>query len=78
MKNINEVLRERLADPEFAREYYRQAAYHRLADQLLTLRKQRGLTQKELAEKFGTTQAVVSRLENLTVNPSLETVLKGG
>ena len=61
---------------EFKREYYRQAAFARLSDQFLMLRKQRGLTQKELAEKAGTTQAVISRLENGSVKPSLDTIVK--
>ena len=36
----------------------------KIAEQVYALRKQRGLTQKQLAEMIGTTQSVVSRLEN--------------
>ena len=40
------------------------------------LRKKRGITQQELAEKAKTTQAVVSRLENVSVHSSLESVIR--
>lgn len=76
MRDINDFILEKLNDPEFARAYYRQAAYFQLADQLVLLRKQRGLTQKALADLAGTTQTVVSRLENVSVHASLETVIK--
>ena len=36
------------------------------------LRKERGLTQKELAERTGINQADISKLENGTRNPSLK------
>lgn len=76
MKDLNIYLQEKLQDKEFALQYYRQATYFRLADQFLLLRKARGLTQTELADKADTTQTVVSRLENVSVRPSLETVVK--
>lgn len=76
MKDFNIFLRERLQDKDFALHYYRDAAYFRLADQMILLRKYRGLTQVELAQRAGTTQTVVSRLENASVRPSLETIVK--
>ena len=38
------------------------------------LRKEQGLTQKQLAEITGITQADISRLESGTANPSLRTL----
>src|SRR5271157_4521223 len=76
MKDINVFLKEKLANKDFEKQYHRTATYFRLADELLLLRKKRGITQKELAEKIGTTQAVISRLENATVKPSMETIIK--
>lgn len=73
---FNQFIQEEMKDQDFAREYYRKATYFRLADELILLRKKRGLTQNELAEKAGTTQAVVSRLENVSVHASLESVVK--
>lgn len=40
-----------------------------LIDQLIQLRKRRGLTQRQLAERMGTTQAVVSLMERLRRRP---------
>lgn len=76
MSDINQFLEEKFKDEAFAREYYRQATFYRLADQVLLLRKERGLTQVELAEKAGTTQAVISRLENVSVRPSMDTITR--
>ncbi|MBL7215844.1 MAG: helix-turn-helix transcriptional regulator [Phycisphaerae bacterium] len=49
---------ERLAAIEAEREKIR------IAEQVYALRKERGLTQKQLAEIIGTTQSVISRLES--------------
>jgi transcriptional regulator with XRE-family HTH domain len=76
MSDFDSFLKEQLGDEEVARHYYRIAPFYHLADQLILLRKQRSLTQQELAEKAQTTQAVVSRLENATVRCSLETVIR--
>lgn len=76
MKDINALLNEKFKNKDFEKQYHRAAAFDRLADELLLLRKKRGITQKELAEKMGTTQAVVSRLENASVKPSMETIIK--
>jgi len=76
MNNFEAFIKEQLARPDVAREYYRLAPFYQLANQLLLLRKKRGLNQQELAAKADTTQAVVSRLENATVKCSLETVVR--
>ncbi|HEY62228.1 MAG TPA: helix-turn-helix domain-containing protein [Anaerolineae bacterium] len=76
MNDINDLLKEKFQDEDFLREYLHQAIFYKLADEILLMRKQRGLTQQELAEKAGTVQAVVSRLENASVKASLETVAK--
>ena len=76
MSNLNSRIAEKFKDRNVEKKYLRTSAYYRLAAGLLLLRKQRGLTQKELAEKVGTTQTVISRLENASVKPSLETILK--
>ncbi len=41
---------------------------------IITVRKRLGLTQEELAEKAGLTQAYISRLEAGVANPSLRTL----
>jgi len=76
MNDFDSFFKDRLKQPEVRREYYRLAPFYELANQLLLLRKKRGLSQQELAEKAETTQAVVSRLENATVKCSLDTVVR--
>ena len=39
-------------------------------------REEQGLTQKELADKAGMTQADLSRLETMSANPTLRTLKK--
>lgn len=45
-----------------------------IISQLRALRKQRGMTQKELAEKIGQTQQRVAEIESGEFSPSLETL----
>jgi transcriptional regulator with XRE-family HTH domain len=47
-----------------------------LAADVIRLRMQRGWTQEELAERMGTYQANISRLEHGLANPTLETLQK--
>jgi transcriptional regulator with XRE-family HTH domain len=49
-------------------------AHFRLAGELLALRKSRGLTQRQLAEKTGVHQSEISRIEAAHANPTLDTV----
>ena len=45
-----------------------------IISQLRALRKQRGMTQKELAEKIGQTQQRVAEIESGQYSPSLDTL----
>jgi transcriptional regulator with XRE-family HTH domain len=76
MKTYDSFLHELLQDKEFFDEYYKNHYREEIGIQLIQFRVRRGLTQSQLAEKANTTQTVVSRLENATVKPSLETVRK--
>lgn len=53
-----------LKDPEFSREYETLREEYKLAREVIELRKQRNMTQKELAEKAGTSQPAIARLES--------------
>lgn len=46
------------------------------ADLVREARRRAGLTQRELAERAGTTQSAVARLESGRTDPSFETVLR--
>ena len=59
-----EAWREKLwADPEYRKIYEEEAAKSELWLQLVEARKAAGLTQKQLAERLGISQAQVSRIE---------------
>lgn len=61
-----------LKDPEVKKEYDALEPIYEIRKQLIELRLQQGLSQKELAEKIGTKQSAISRLENGSYNPSVE------
>ena len=70
-KSYGEFLKEQLRDPEFAAAYYELEPEFQVAREVIRLRLEKGLTQKELAELVGTKQSGISRLENASVKPSL-------
>lgn len=67
-----------LARPEVQREYDRLAEEFSFLDEILKARAEAGLTQAEVAERIGTTQSVVARLESggSKHSPSLATLEK--
>ena len=54
---------EEFRNPEFRREYTEELQRLRLAEQIAQARRKAGLTQRQLAQRMGTSQPVVSRLE---------------
>ena len=46
-----------------------------IIDELIELRKAKGLTQRELAQAANLAQPAIARLENKTSNPRLDTLL---
>ena len=75
-KTWDEVRRERADSPARRRGYERAGRTIRLAMEIHELREKRGLSQRELAERLGTTQSAVARLEAGNVSPSLPTLDK--
>jgi DNA-binding Xre family transcriptional regulator len=59
-----DLLAQELKDPEFKREYEALEDEFTLAREIVALRKDRNLTQKELAERIGTSQPAIARLES--------------
>ena len=49
---------------------------YELIAQIVKARKENGLTQQELAERIGTKQSNISRLESGDYNPSLDFIIK--
>ncbi len=72
-KEAKEIIKK---DPEVVKELERLEPFYQIINQLLYLRKERNLTQKELAELINTTQSCVARLESGKYNPSLRFLQK--
>ncbi len=65
-------LNEQLKDPEFRKEYERTSGRYRVILEIIKLRNRFNLTQKDLAEKIGTTQSYISRVENGNVDIGMD------
>lgn len=63
-------------DPEFVREYDALEEEFALATALIKARADAGLTQEELAQRMGTTQSVIARLEGGKSRPSTTTLAR--
>lgn len=61
-------------DPEYVKAYDALEEEFTLADAFIRARAAAGLTQEQVAERMGTTQAVVARLESGRVKPSTRTL----
>lgn len=73
-KNFRETLNEQLRDPEFKAEWDALEPERQIMRAIIEGRDEQALTQKQLADATGITQADISRLENGTGNPSLRTL----
>ncbi len=62
--NFYRYLEGQLKDPDFVRRYQKAGEAWDVALQLAALRKKAGLSQKELAQRVGTSQQQISRLES--------------
>lgn len=72
MDYLDSFLQEQLEDQEFKAEYEALAPKYQLIETLIAMRLHAGLTQKELAERIGSKQSVISRIERGLETPSLE------
>ncbi len=71
MKDLQTFKREALRNPELKREYEKLTPRYELISELISARTKKGITQKDLAKKMGTTQSSIARLEAGNINPSL-------
>ena len=75
--DIEFSLRKNLQDREYAEEYAAAFLNAYVSTQIKVIREQRGMTQADLANRIGTTQAGVSRYENVNYSSwSLRTLMK--
>ena len=69
---FDEYRQKQMQDPEFVAAYRAFDPEFQVARQVIKLRLERGLSQKQLAAKAGTAQPNISRLERASINPSLQ------
>jgi len=74
MKRHRDLKSELLKDPEVRREYERLEPEFQLIQTLLEARSRANLSQSEIAERMGTTQSVIARLEGGHVTPNWKTL----
>lgn len=73
-RNFRETLNEQLNEPQFRAEWDAMEPERQIMRAMLASRETKAMTQKDLAEATGITQADISRLESGSANPSLRTL----
>lgn len=76
MKNYTQVKKFLLKDAVIKREYDELRPEFAIIALLIKMRLRKHLSQRELAERVGTKQSAISRLESGTYNPSLSFLYK--
>ncbi len=75
MKNklytFDDHLKESLKDPEFKKAWEESEPEYNLACKLIEARLAKKMSQRELAKRINTSQAVISRIEAMNANPSI-------
>ena len=72
MSDLQKHLNEELKDPNFKKEWEKLELRYSVIKQIIKIRNTYNLSQAQLAEKLNTTQAVISRIENGTVNIGID------
>lgn len=75
-QDFSEFLRESLKNSRVKAEYDRLQPEFAVIQAVLDARRNKRLTQKELADRIGTKQSVISRLESGRANPSVRFLKK--
>lgn len=74
--SFERYLAQQLKNKAFRKAYEEEGRRLKIAYQILQLRKQKKLSQKELAHKLNTTQSVVARMESGQQNFTTDTLQK--
>jgi transcriptional regulator with XRE-family HTH domain len=69
---LEEFKKELLKDPEFRKEYFKKDLRREIAYMIIEARIAKGITQEELAEKMGTKQPAIARIESGNYLPNLK------
>ena len=73
MKNttLDAYIEKQFKNPKFKNQWDKLEPQYQLTRELIRLRLEGKVSQRELASRAKTTQAVISRIENMNVSPSL-------
>lgn len=71
MESVKENLKELLKDKEFKKEYDALEPEYQVIREMIKAREEKNLTQIELSNLTGISQADISRLENGDANPTI-------
>lgn len=75
-RNFDELEKELLSDPEVKRLYDEMEAEYQVISAVIGKRLEKKMSQKQLADRMGTKQSAISRLESGNSNPSLNFLSK--
>lgn len=73
-KNFRETLNKQMEIPEFRSEWEALEPEFQIIKAILNGRKEKNITQQQLADLTGITQADISRMETGNYNPSIQTL----
>ena len=73
---FRDILNEKLKDPVFRKDFDDLEPEFSVARAILTGKKEKNLSMKELSQLTGISQTYISKLENGKGNPSLKTLVK--
>jgi ribosome-binding protein aMBF1 (putative translation factor) len=76
MTDLASLRNKLLSDPEVKAEYDRLGPIYSVVGELIEARQSAGLTQAEVAQRMGTTQSVVARLESARHMPTFDMVAR--
>lgn len=69
--SLDNYLKDQLKDPQFKREWEKSEIQYQVVRELIKSRLKNKVSQRNLAKKAKTTQAVISRIENMTISPTI-------
>ena len=76
MSDFKNYLAQQMEDPAFAAEYEAQRPEYDAIRAVIAARLACNMTQKELAEKTGIRQSNISRIENGSASPTIDTLAR--
>ena len=76
MSDLKKYIKRQMGNPEFAKEYEAMRPEYEAISSMIAARLESNMTQKELAEKTGIRQSNISRIENGTSSPTIDTLAR--